>query len=248
MQLEEFFKIHNRAALGFSGGVDSAYLLYAGLHYGADIHPYFVKTAFQPDFELQDARRLAEELKAELTVIEYDVLSEPIIANNPEDRCYYCKRRLFGMLHEYALRDGYEVLLDGTNASDEASDRPGMRAIEELSVLSPLRECGISKTELRRLSKEAGLFTWDKPAYACLATRVPSGECITEELLSRIEIAESLIHQMGFRDFRVRVFHGAARLQLQEKQFMHAVALKGEITKALKPYFETVLLDLNGRK
>lgn len=248
MQLEEFFKLHNRAALGFSGGVDSAYLLYAGMHYGADIRSYFVKTAFQPDFELRDAKRLAEELKTELTVIECDILSESIIANNPENRCYYCKRKLFGMLRERALRDGYEVLLDGTNASDEASDRPGMRAIKELSVLSPLRECGISKAELRRLSKEAGLFTWDKPAYACLATRVPSGERITEELLARVEAAESLIYQMGFRDFRVRVFHGAARLQLQEKQFMRAAELKGEIIKALKPYFETVLLDLNGRK
>lgn len=248
MQLEEFFKLHNRAALGFSGGADSAYLLYTGMHYGADIRPYFVKTAFQPDFELRDAKRLAEELKTELTVIECDILSESIIANNPENRCYYCKRKLFGILRERALRDGYEVLLDGTNASDEASDRPGMRAIKELSVLSPLRECGISKAELRRLSKEAGLFTWDKPAYACLATRVPSGECITEELLSRVEAAESLIYQMGFRDFRVRVFHGAARLQLQEKQFMRAAELKGEIIKALKPYFETVLLDLNGRK
>lgn len=248
MQLEEFFKLHNRAALGFSGGADSAYLLYAGLRYGADIRPYFVKTAFQPDFELRDAKRLAEELETELTVIEYDVLSESIIADNPENRCYYCKRKLFRALHERALRDGYEVLLDGTNASDEASDRPGMRAIKELSVLSPLRECGISKMELRRLSKEAGLFTWDKPAYACLATRVPSGERITAELLSKIETAESLIYQMGFRDFRVRVFHGAARLQLQEKQFMRAAELKGEIIKALKPYFETVLLDLNGRK
>ncbi len=248
MQLEEFFKLHNRAALGFSGGADSAYLLYAGLRYGADIRPYFVKTAFQPDFELRDAKRLAEELETELTVIEYDVLSESIIADNPENRCYYCKRKLFRALHERALRDGYEVLLDGTNASDEASDRPGMRAIKELSVLSPLRECGISKTELRRLSKEAGLFTWDKPAYACLATRVPSGERITAELLSRVEASESLIYQMVFRDFRVRVFHGAARLQLQEKQFMRAAELKGEIIKALKPYFETVLLDLNGRK
>ena len=129
MELKEFFEKYPRAALGFSGGVDSAYLLYAGKKYGADIRPYFIKTAFQPEFELRDAIRLAKELDVELTVIRHDILAEERVAENPADRCYYCKSALFHALKKQAMEDGYNVLLDGTNASDEASDRPGMKAI-----------------------------------------------------------------------------------------------------------------------
>ena len=160
MELKEFFEKYPRAALGFSGGVDSAYLLYVGKKYGADIRPYFIKTAFQPEFELRDAIRLAKELDVGLTVIRHDILAEECVAENPADRCYYCKSALFHALKKQAVEDGYNVLLDGTNASDEASDRPGMKAIRELEVLSPLRECGLTKGEIRRLSREAGLFTW----------------------------------------------------------------------------------------
>ena len=214
MTLFEFFKFHPKAAMGFSGGVDSSYLLYAGRRAGADIKPYFVKTVFQPEFELADARCLAKELGTELELIEADILAVPHVANNPAERCYYCKSALFGALKERAKKDGYDLILDGTNASDEVSDRPGIRALKELGVLSPLRECGLTKDKIRRLSREAGLFTWDKPAYACLATRVPPGEKITQNLLSRIEGAEREISSLGFSDFRVRVFYGTALLQV----------------------------------
>ena len=187
MTLEQFFQENPRCALGFSGGVDSAYLLYAGVKAGADIKPYFIKTAFQPAFELADAQKLAERLGVEVTVLELDALADPRVAANPADRCYFCKQNLFRTLKDRAIADGYPVLLDGTNASDEAGDRPGMRALAELSVRSPLRECGLTKAEIRARSKEAGLFTWDKPAYACLATRVPAGEAITADLLARVE-------------------------------------------------------------
>ncbi|MFR6277963.1 MAG: 7-cyano-7-deazaguanine synthase, partial [Acutalibacter sp.] len=181
MELRDFFQECPKVALGFSGGVDSAYLLYAALDHGAQVRPYFIKTAFQPQFELEDARRLCAQLGVELTVVELDVLQIPGVAENPPDRCYHCKRALFGRLRQQAQADGYTVLIDGTNASDDAGDRPGMRALGELSVRSPLRECGITKAQVRALSKEAGLFTWDKPAYACLATRVPTREAITPE-------------------------------------------------------------------
>lgn len=169
MTLLAFFKENPRAALGFSGGVDSSYLLYAGVQAGADIHPYYIKTAFQPQFELDDAERLCAQLGVPLTVLELDVLKNEAVTANPPDRCYHCKTALFGALSVQALADGYTLLLDGTNASDDAGDRPGMRALKELHVCSPLRECGLTKAEIRRLSREAGLFTWDKPAYACLA-------------------------------------------------------------------------------
>ena len=247
MTLEQFFQENPRCALGFSGGVDSAYLLYAGVKAGADIRPYFIKTAFQPAFELADAQKLAEGLGVEVTVLELDALADPRVAANPADRCYYCKQNLFRTLKERAIADGYPVLLDGTNASDEAGDRPGMRALAELSVRSPLRECGLTKAEIRARSKEAGLFTWDKPAYACLATRVPAGEAITADLLARVEGAEDALFRLGYTDFRVRVFHSAARLQLPRGQMERAVREAEELRQALKPYFTPILLDLEGR-
>ena len=247
MTLEQFFQENPRCALGFSGGVDSAYLLYAGVKAGADIRPYFIKTAFQPAFELADAQKLAEGLGVEVTVLELDALADPRVAANPADRCYYCKQNLFRTLKERAIADGYPVLLDGTNASDEAGDRPGMRALAELSVRSPLRECGLTKAEIRARSREAGLFTWDKPAYACLATRVPAGEAITAETLARVEGAEDALFRLGYTDFRVRVFHSAARLQLPRGQMERAVREAEAIQAALKPYFTPILLDLEGR-
>ena len=247
MTLEQFFQENPRCALGFSGGVDSAYLLYAGVKAGADIRPYFIKTAFQPAFELADARKLAAGLGAEVTVLELDALADPRVAANPADRCYFCKQNLFRTLKERAIADGYPVLLDGTNASDEAGDRPGMRALAELSVRSPLRECGLTKAEIRARSREAGLFTWDKPAYACLATRVPAGEAITADLLARVEGAEDALFRLGYTDFRVRVFHSAARLQLPRGQMERAVREAETIQAALKPYFTPILLDLEGR-
>ena len=247
MTLEQFFQENPRCALGFSGGVDSAYLLYAGVKAGADIRPYFIKTAFQPAFELADARKLAAGLGAEVTVLELDALADPRVAANPADRCYFCKQNLFRTLKDRAIADGYPVLLDGTNASDEAGDRPGMRALAELSVRSPLRECGLTKAEIRARSREAGLFTWDKPAYACLATRVPAGEAITADLLARVEGAEDALFRLGYTDFRVRVFHSAARLQLPRGQMERAVREAEELRQALKPYFTPILLDLEGR-
>lgn len=247
MTLEQFFQENPRCALGFSGGVDSAYLLYAGVKAGADIRPYFIKTAFQPVFELADAQKLAAGLGVEVTVLELDALADPRVAANPADRCYYCKQNLFRTLKDRAIADGYPVLLDGTNASDEAGDRPGMRALAELSVRSPLRECGLTKAKIRARSKEAGLFTWDKPAYACLATRVPAGEAITADLLARVEGAEDALFRLGYTDFRVRVFHSAARLQLPRGQMERAVREAEELRQALKPYFTPILLDLEGR-
>ena len=247
MTLNEFFAAHPKAALGFSGGVDSSYLLYAGLQAGADIRPYFIKTAFQPAFELEDAKKLCAQLGASLQILELDALQDKTVAQNPENRCYYCKTMLFGALQKQALADGYTVLLDGTNASDDVSDRPGMKALSELSVLSPLRLCGLTKPQIRELSLKAQLFTWDKPAYACLATRVPAGQPITPELLQKIEGAEGALFALGFTDFRVRVFHGAARVQLKPAQMQQALTRRAEILEDLRPYFDVVLLDLDGR-
>ncbi len=247
MTLDEFFRDNPKAALAFSGGVDSTYLLWAAVQAGARMRAYYVRSAFQPRFEYEDAERAAREIGADMRVLTLDVLSAPHVRENPADRCYYCKQAIFSAILAAAGEDGYPLVLDGTNASDDAGDRPGMRALRELSVRSPLRECGITKAEVRRLSREAGLFTWDKPAYACLATRIPAGEEITGEKLARTEAAESYLASLGFRDFRVRLLDGCARIQIRPEQIGLLAKRREEILKELKKSYRAVLWDLETR-
>lgn len=248
MDLQDFFLKYPKVALGFSGGVDSSYLLYAGRQCGADIKPYFIKGAFQPAFEQQDAVRLAELVGADnLTILSVDILQVPQVAENPTNRCYYCKQSLFGLLQQQAREDGYEVLIDGTNASDDIADRPGFKALQEMQVMSPLREAGLTKVMIRQLSKEAGLFTWDKPSYACLATRVPSGTKLTAEMLQKIEQSEEKLMELGYRDFRVRVLGAAAKLQLRDDQWQKLSQERQQVLSILKAYFSEAYLDLTTR-
>ena len=243
MTLQEFFEENPKAAIAFSGGVDSSYLLREGLRLGKDVKAYYVKSQFQPEFELADAKRLATELGANMQIIEVDVLQQEAVIQNPPNRCYYCKQAIFGTILQAAAADGYTVILDGTNASDDAGDRPGMQALAEMRVLSPLRLCGLTKDEIRKRSREAGLFTWDKPAYACLATRIPSGMQITGDLLAKVEGAEGALFALGFTDFRVRVRDGGALLQFNRAQIEEARARREEITQKLKPWFPVLLPD-----
>lgn len=248
MTLQEFFRENPKAALAFSGGVDSAYLLYAAQQCGAQVRAYYVRTAFQPLFELEDARRLAEQLHADMRELTVDILADDAVRTNPADRCYHCKRFIFSEILREAERDGFSVLMDGTNASDDADDRPGMRALRELSVRSPLRECGLTKPEIRKRSREAGLFTWDKPAYACLATRVPTGVEITADKLERTERAEAYLSALGFQDFRVRISGDAARIQVKETQLSLVLEQRETILEELKKAYTDVWLDLEVRK
>lgn len=248
MTLKDFFVGHPKCALAFSGGVDSACLLQAGISEGADIRAYFLSSSFQPSWEKRAARELAERLGAGFVCVECDVLADPIIASNDSRRCYHCKRRIFSELKRVAEADGYAVLIDGTNASDDASDRPGMKALEELGVLSPLRMCGLGKKEVRRLMRDAGMPGWDRPSYSCLATRIPADTRITSERLAAVESAEGLLMSLGFSDFRVRWHDGCARLEVTEDQMRRAVDLHGKISDGLSPCFSKVLLDLAPRR
>lgn len=247
MELEAFFRQHPKAALAFSGGVDSAYLLYAAVKSGAQVRPYYVKTAFQPQFEYEDAQRLVRELGVELVTIRLDVLEDEAITANPANRCYYCKRRIFTAIQEAARADGFDLLLDGTNASDQIADRPGMKAIQELSVLSPLRLCGLTKGEIRRRSKEAGLFTYNKPAYACLSTRIPTGTPITAEDLERTERCEAYLMGLGFSGFRIRLLGDRAKLELPASQLEKLMEHREAVVSELKKHYSGVLLDLEVR-
>ncbi len=247
MNPAEFFAANPRAAVAFSGGVDSTYLLYAAKRYAAAVQAYYVRSAFQPQFEADDARRAAEEIGVPMKILHVDVLADEAVTSNPADRCYHCKRRIFEAIRAQALADGFSVLLDGTNASDDVNDRPGMKALRELSVLSPLRMCGLTKADIRRLSREAGLFTWDKPAYACLATRIPTGEKITAEKLHATEAAENYLFSLGFSDFRVRRMGDAAKIQVPAAQMDMLLENRERITAELKKYYAAVLLDLEAR-
>ncbi len=247
MTLSTFFTQNPHVALAFSGGTDSSYLLYAAKRNHCDVNAFFVKTAFQPQFEMDDAMRLAKELDADLTILNHDIFRHEEVVKNPKNRCYYCKTAIFHLLKQEAEKAGYHVLIDGTNASDDAGDRPGMKALQEIGVRSPLRECGMTKDEIRALSKQAGLFTWNKPSYACLATRIPSGTAITAQTLTRVEASEEFLFTLGFSDLRIRVLGETAKLQLPENQMPEAIKQSHVIREGLAPYFTDVLLDLKPR-
>lgn len=247
MDLPSFFQQHPAGALALSGGVDSALLAWAAGRWGRNWRAYFVRAAFQPAHELADARALANFCGLPLTVLEVDVLADPQVAANPPRRCYFCKRALFSAITAAAKRDGLSLVADGTNASDQVDDRPGMAALAELGVCSPLRQCGLTKADVRKMSREAGLPTWDKPAYACLATRVPAGTPLTAELLEKVEQGEAILAELGFRDFRLRFRGSGALLQVTEPQFPLALELRKKITERLTPLFGEVALDLQAR-
>lgn len=248
MELSEFFSENPRAVLAFSGGVDSSYLLYEALQNHADIHACYVRTNFQPVFEYDDAMRMADFFHMKLVVISSDVLTDPQISNNPKDRCYYCKKRIFDEIQKYAEENSFPLILDGTNASDNAGDRPGMRVLREMGVRSPLRECGMTKDMIRIKSKEAGLFTWSKPAYACLATRIQTGIHLTKENLARTERAEDYLHQLGFVDFRVRMtVDDAAIIQIHGGQRPLFLETRPQMVAYLKCDYSAVYVDFEER-
>ncbi len=247
MTIENFFQLHNNTAVAFSGGVDSAVLLFFAKAYARNVKAYYVRSQFQPAFEYEDALKVAEILDTDLEVIEVDVLSDSEIVKNPANRCYLCKKRIFGAIKNAAARDGFETVVDGTNASDDINDRPGFKALKELGVISPLRECGYTKKEIRIIAEENSLPVFDKPSYACLATRIPTGTRITSELLEKTEKAENLLMKEGFRNFRIRYSDGDARLELGKKEAEMFNKNKEKIISLLTAYYGSVYLDSRER-
>lgn len=247
MTLKDFFDLHPKCAIGFSGGVDSVFLLYSAFKYGADVKPYFVKSAFQTEKECEEASEIAKKFGFDLKILEVDVLADINIRKNDAMRCYFCKKELFTNIIKAAQLDGYDVILEGTNLSDDIEDRPGYWAIKELGVLSPLRECQITKDMIRSGLKDAGVNIWNKPSSACLATRVPCGTEITEQNLFKAKSAEEVLRNLGFTDFRVRILGQTAKIQLNEKDFVLLHDLRHEIVDGLSGWFEDILLDLKER-
>ena len=243
-------KQYEQVAIAFSAGVDSTFLLAAAREALGD--RVLAITACGSNFPVSETLSAAEfcrERRIRHISQPFDPFSVPGFQNNPPDRCYRCKLALFYQLRETAAAHGFSILLDGTNADDDAADRPGMAAAVELGVKSPLREAGLTKAEIRTLSKEMHLPTWDLPAYACLATRFPVWESLTPGKLKAVERAEAILHDMGFRQCRVRVHGALARIAVDPADIPEIASPQNAetINNTLKTLgFQFVTLDLGG--
>ena len=236
--------------VAFSGGVDSTFLLKTAHDtLGTDsVLALTARSAAFPAFELEDAVSFCEAEGIRQRVIESQEVEIQGFSENPPDRCYICKKAKFSKIRSIAREEGMNFVCDGTNASDAADYRPGMRALEELDIQSPLREAGLTKAEIRELSRGLGLATWQKPSYACLASRFPYGERITIEKLKQVGRAEQFLMDRGFRQMRVRV-HGEdlARIEVMPEDMDRLLALREEITSAFRSLgYIYVSMDLRG--
>lgn len=240
MSLSDFFKENRKVAIAFSGGVDSAYLLYFAKCCKADVIAYFVKSQFQPQFEYEDVIKFAKKYDIKLKIIDVDVLANEAVKRNDALRCYYCKQTIFSSIQKIAKIDGYDLILDGTNASDDENERPGMKALKEMGIKSPLRICGLTKDEIRNLSKKAGLTTWNMPSYSCLATRVHVNEAITENTLKKIEECENYLASLGFSNYRVRVSNNNACVEIHKYQIPRFEQFEKTIFSEFEKYFNEI--------
>ena len=236
--LQSFFDANGKIAIALSGGTDSAFLLHRANAAGADVLPVIVRTHLSRVTEVERAIGLCRAEGLEPVVVDIDFLSIPDVSRNGADRCYHCKRAMFSAIRETASRMGYPVVADGTNASDAEDDRPGMRAIRELGVVSPLRDAGLTKDRIRELSRIDGLVTWDLPSDSCLATRVDAGVSLTRELLDVVENGEDAVRRLGFRGFRVRTDGTSARVEMPASQRSEAIGRIGEIGAVLSGWFD----------
>lgn len=236
-------------AVAFSGGVDSSLLLGLAVEtLGADkvVAATAVSTIF-PQHERKTARRVARQLGVELVEIETPQLADATFTSNPTDRCYYCKAQLLSRLKKLAAERELAHVITGSHMEDEGDYRPGARAEKQMGIRQPLKEAGFTKAEIRLVSRRMNLPTWDSPSAACLASRIPYGQEITVEKLSRIERAEEILREMGFVQLRVRDHDTLARIEVPAERVSAAVEMREQIVEAIKPLGYTyVTLDLQG--
>ena len=236
--------------VAYSGGVDSAYLAYASTRVlGGNALCVTADSASYPERHRQMAIRLAREFGFQHEIVRTDEMSRPEYRANPANRCYFCKHELYTRLSAMAMERGMPAIADGSNADDRGDYRPGRQAAREFGVLSPLDAAGLTKNEIRELSRRAGLPTWDEPASACLSSRIPYFSEVTDEKLRMIESAENVLRDLGFRICRVRHHDSLARLELGEEDLARALApdMARTIDEALRSLgYAHVTIDLRG--
>lgn len=236
------------ALVAYSGGVDSALVMVvAHQELGDQALACIGISPSYPTREMRAAVELAQELGISYRLINTEEYLDPNYAANPNNRCYFCKSELHDRLHSVLAEMGWQVVLDGTNASDLGDHRPGMTAARERGVRSPLLEANITKADVRAIAHHLGMPVWDKPAMACLSSRVPHGTAITPELLRQIEGAEDVLVELGFRQFRVRHHNEIARIELPAEDMAIAIAHHAQIAAGVKAAgYRFVTLDLAG--
>jgi uncharacterized protein len=249
-KLDDIIDSLGKLAIAFSGGVDSSFLLKAAHdRLGSAVTAVTVNSQLIAPDEIAAARAFAAEEKINHVILSKDIFKNDDVIANPPNRCYHCKLDVFSTIWEFAASKGINHIADGSNHDDRDDNRPGMRAIHELKVRSPLMEAGLTKDEIRAAARERGLAVWDKPANPCLATRIPCGTAITKEMLETIYLAEQYLHELGFRSLRVRHHGNLARIEVpadDRKLFLDG-ELSMKIAEKLKSLgFIHITLDIEG--
>jgi len=250
LRLREVLSSLEAICIAYSGGVDSTFLLRVSKDVlGENVLAVTATSPTYPQRELNEAIESAQKIGVRHLLISSNELDIPGFSENTTNRCYYCKHDLFQKLKAEAEKCGIKAIADGSNYDDTKDYRPGRKAAKELGVRSPLCEAGLTKNEIRYLSKELGLHTWNKPSLACLSSRIPYHEKITEEKLKQVEKAEGILRDMGFTQFRVRHHNDIARLEFipDEMSLLKNAEIRLSIDSALKSLgFKYVTVDLKG--
>ncbi len=219
-ELKEYLGSFGKVAVAFSSGVDSTFLLYAAKEaLGDNVLALTASSCSFPVRELKETKAFCEEHGIRQIIVESEELSIEGFSHNPKNRCYLCKRELFQKFRDVAEREGIKEIVEGSNLDDNGDYRPGLMAVAELGIQSPLRTIGFTKNEIRMMSKHLGLPTWEKQSFACLSSRFPYGEEITEKKLGMVDKAEQYLLDMGFHQLRVRIHGNVARIELDPSEF-----------------------------